>query len=112
VQTLEGLLDGRAVHRVDPALAKLLKDLPLRDPDEHELAEIWMAHARGKAVVPVGIETEIELGPWRGPTMRLADVELNARNLRTGEQCTCRFGEVGEVPIWYGIYIRLSVLVD
>ena len=107
----------RAVNvttRRDPALEKLLRELPAEDPDPHELAEVWLAFAERRAIVTIGVETAVKLGPWCGPAMPLADVVLHARKLSTGEESFGLFprDEVLHVVMHAGMSVRLVVLVE
>jgi hypothetical protein len=109
-----GILRDPSAARTDPALAKLLDELEKhREPPAKacELAEVWIAYCQGRAIVPRGVETEIQLGPWLGRTTRLADIELNARSLATGTKITARFDDAGDALIRHGMYIGLLVLI-
>jgi hypothetical protein len=99
------------VRPLNPALVRLLNELAIDEPDECDLAEVWIACCQGSAVVPVGVETEVRLGPWVGRTTRLAEVQLRARSLATNQEITGRFDDVGDALITRGMYIGLLVLV-
>jgi hypothetical protein len=106
-----GLLRDPHARALDPALAKLLDELAIGDVASREHAEVWIAYCQGRAVVPRGVETEIQLGPWLGRPTRLADVQLNARSLATGAEITCRFDDAGDALIRHGMYIGLLVIL-
>ena len=110
-QAPSGMLRDPDAPRLDPALAKLLNDLAIGEPDDRDLAEVSIAWCEGRAIVPVGVETEIELGPWLGRTTRLADVQLIARSLATNEEITGHFDDVGDALIRHGMYIGLLVVI-
>jgi hypothetical protein len=108
-----GILRDPTTLPLDPALAKLLDELETNgEPAKAgELAEVWIAYCRGKAIVPRGVETEIQLGPWHGRATRLADLELKARSLATGAEITGRFDDAGDALIRHGMYIGLLVMI-
>jgi hypothetical protein len=108
-----GIFRDPADRSLDPALAKLLDELETNgEPAKAcELAEVWIAYCQGKAIVPRGVETEIQLGPWLGRTTRLADIQLNARSLVTGAEITGCFDDAGDALIRHGMYIGLLVVI-
>lgn len=93
----EALLERTTRNAVrDPALAKLLADLPDGDPDapQPDMAEIWLPFCEGRHRIPVGQPADVNFGLWRGPTMRTEDVIIHAVNLRTGHEGAIRIGDL------------------
>jgi hypothetical protein len=78
---------------MDPALRRLLDNLPTGDPDAvplraaprgPEQVEIRIPFCEGVHIVENGKPAQLQFGPWYGPVTRCADVVLHVRNLRTG----------------------------
>lgn len=94
--TLDPLLIERVTRKVvrDPALAKLLHDLPKGDPDapEPDLAEIWIAFCDRRQTIPIGKRVDVDFGYWRGPPMLTEDILIHAKSLRTGAELSVRVG--------------------
>jgi len=65
-------------HTRDPVLDKLLRDLPLEDPDR-EYATVWCPWTEGEHRVPVGIPSKVDFGEWHGPRMKSIEVQYFAR---------------------------------
>jgi hypothetical protein len=109
---LSGLLRDPDARTLDPGLAKLLDEIAIGDTAQRERVEVWIAECQGRAVVPRGIETEVQLGPWLGRPTRVADVQLNARCLATGAEISGRFDAAGDALIRHGMYIGLLVVIE
>ncbi len=63
---------------MDPALKKLLDDLPLEDPDR-EMVTVWCPWTEGEHEIPLGVETKVDFGDWHGPDMAVTDIVLWCR---------------------------------
>ena len=68
-----------SVITMDPALRKLLDELPADDPDKEPMAEVWIALCDQRCMVPLNTPTEVDFGEWYGPPMPLNDVLIHAR---------------------------------
>lgn len=101
--------------RRDPALEKLLRELPHKDPDEPELARVWIENCDGGGVVTVGVESGVRFGPWRGKPIRLGDVVIHARKLASGEEVLGRIDPSDgdrERIVQAGCRMVLQVLIE
>jgi hypothetical protein len=68
-------VDTVVVRDIDPALKKLLDDLPLEDPDA-PMATVWCPWCEGEHRVPVGVKVSLDFGKWYGPQMSTSDVPI------------------------------------
>ena len=59
--------------RIDPALKKLLDDLPEGDPDKDH-AVIWTAWCDGEHIIPIGETVTVNMGTWYGPSMHVTEI--------------------------------------
>lgn len=77
---------------MDPALRKLLDNLPTTDPDaaepQREFVEVWLAFCEWRRLVPVGVPCAVDFGEWHGPQMASSDILLHIRSLRDGKEYT------------------------
>lgn len=73
---------------LEPALRKLLDELPVGDPDAREpvRVELWTAWTAERHVVVANTKTRIVFGPWAGPPMRMNEIVLHGRRLDSGHE--------------------------
>lgn len=73
---------SQVVERLDPALKKLLDELPEGDPDkepeEPPMAVVYSPWIEGQIIVPVNQQFEEVLGEWMGPEMLIKDIPIYA----------------------------------
>lgn len=81
---------------IDPALKRLLDNLPKGDPDaqEPDQAEVWIAFCDRVQTVPVGVARSIDFGKWQGPDFPTVDIVIHAKNLRTSKETSVRVGDL------------------
>lgn len=99
---------------IDPALRRLLADLPHEDPDEHEepeLAEVWIPFCEGTHLIMVGVPQDVYFGPWHGPAMDTAGILLHARLLRSGREIACHLTNGWSAPrVYPGEHVTVARL--
>ncbi len=66
-------IDKGMVITLDPALKKLMEDLPEGDPDK-KWVTVWVPMCEGKHLIHFGETVEVPFGPWYGPGMPITDV--------------------------------------
>lgn len=78
-----------ALQTLDPALRKLLDNLPVGDPDKAEEPKkhvsISCPWTQGEHIIPMGEASEINLGMWYGPPMHSDEIPIRAHIVETGE---------------------------
>lgn len=104
------IVKTRPVTPMDPALKKMLDDLPLEDPDR-AMATVWVPWCEPTCEVPIGVRTDVNFGTWFGPTMRVMDVPFYAEY--KGDRARgVMHGYIGASTICAGIDFTMSVLVN
>lgn len=63
----------------DPALAKLLDELPQSNPDDPPMAEVWIDGCPNRVIIPLNTPTSIVFGKWSGPPIPMSQIEVKAR---------------------------------
>jgi len=73
---------------IDPAVRRLLDELPAGDPDDGKqpTALVWIGFCPRRHVIPLGQHVHLHFGEWLGPPMPLYAVRINV--------------EVGEHSAW------------
>jgi hypothetical protein len=86
-----------SVTVLDPALGKLLDELPAGDPDKEPvpMAEVWCPWTSNRHIVLVGEATRLKFGPWAGPRMQLTGISVFARRLDTGKEGVAHLNQAG-----------------
>jgi len=90
-------MQAEVIRTRDPALDRLLRDLPKGDPDAEPpaMAEVWVAFCDRSQTVPVGVPTDVDFGTWQGPEFPSGDVLIHAKNLRTSTEGSTRVRDIG-----------------
>lgn len=63
---------------IDPALRKLLDELPEGDPDR-PMAVVWVEHCPARHTIPLNVPTRCNFGPWFGPPIPMREVVVHAQ---------------------------------
>ena len=63
---------------MDPALKKLMDELPEEDPDK-EMVLVWTAYCNAVHWIPIGEWVRLDFGEWLGPSMSCYEVKIHYR---------------------------------
>jgi hypothetical protein len=94
----------------DPALRKLLDELPQGNPDKEPTAEVWVERCPNRAVVPLNTPVHVNFGPWLGAETRLCDVIVHAVVL--GFHGSTPLDDKTDRTVRFGVKIRGFITVQ
>lgn len=75
------------VITLDPALKKLLDNLPAEDPDpKRDWVDVWCVWTEARHRIPMYEEVTLNMGVWQGPDTKYQDIPIFAQHVLTGQK--------------------------
>ena len=85
------------VITLDPALKKLIDELPREDPDK-KLVTVWSPWCEGMHLIPLNEVVDVDFGQWFGPVMEVVEIPMRCRYLIY--ECNVKLDAVGPSIIY------------